>query len=208
METEGDPERSAKKTAPLEQRSKEPVSLREEIAPTLAGWPWGLLPSNATSTSHPKIHSQSRSSNLSSSPRLKTWSSSADSNLLSDVNDETASHPCCWLIPITVEGIKTLTLLEIEESETISKYITVEHLTSPNTRETPTRRGWWQPSPHLGHTEVKVGVAPGMYKATVVVSTGNESPNFVIGADWYSRLWPVFASKSLHYQGTWNEVYT
>ncbi len=35
----------------------------------------------------------------------------------------------------------------------------------------------------LGHTEVKVGLRSGMYKATVVVSVRMERPNFIIGAN-------------------------
>ncbi len=36
----------------------------------------------------------------------------SDSDLPSDVSVDTASHPGCWLIPITVEGVQTLALLD------------------------------------------------------------------------------------------------
>ena len=36
----------------------------------------------------------------------------SDSDLPSDVSVETASHLGCWLIPITVQGVRTLALLD------------------------------------------------------------------------------------------------
>ncbi len=41
-----------------------------------------------------------------------TWSMTSDSDLPSDVSVENARHPGCWLIPITVEGVQTLALLD------------------------------------------------------------------------------------------------
>ncbi len=37
---------------------------------------------------------------------------SSDSDLHSDVSVATASHQGCWLIPITVEGVRTLALVD------------------------------------------------------------------------------------------------
>ena len=36
----------------------------------------------------------------------------SDSDLPSDISVETESHPGCWLIPVTVEGVKTLALID------------------------------------------------------------------------------------------------
>ncbi len=33
--------------------------------------------------------------------------------MLSDLSDEVTRHPGCWLIPVAVEGIKTLALIDI-----------------------------------------------------------------------------------------------
>ena len=40
------------------------------------------------------------------------------------------------------------------------------------------------PVPTLGHTEVEVRIGNGVYKATVVVSTRKERPNFIFWADF------------------------
>ncbi len=37
---------------------------------------------------------------------------SSDSDGLSDINGEAVSHQGCWLIPVTVEGLKTLALID------------------------------------------------------------------------------------------------
>ncbi len=37
---------------------------------------------------------------------------SSDSEVASDDSTESISHPGCWLIPITVEGVNTLVLID------------------------------------------------------------------------------------------------
>ena len=59
-----------------------------------------------------RVRSQSRSRDRASYSQWQAWTLTSDSDLLSDVSVETASHPGCWLIPITVESIKTLALID------------------------------------------------------------------------------------------------
>ncbi len=69
------------------------------------------LPSSA----HPspeRVHSQSRSRDRSGKTRCCTWTLTLDFDVLSDLSDEVTSHPGCWLIPVAVEGLKTLVLID------------------------------------------------------------------------------------------------
>ena len=58
------------------------------------------------------VHSQSRSKDRSGSFRHKACTSSSDSNSLSDANNEIVRHPGCWLIPVKLEGIETLAVID------------------------------------------------------------------------------------------------
>ena len=114
----------------------------------------------------------------------------SDSDLPSDVSVDTASHPGCWLIPITVEGVQTLALLDTGASVSMmgrplcQKVQQVSRLRL-QTQDTPQLEGvGGNPVPTLGHTMVGVGIGDGVYKATVVVSARKERPNFIIGADF------------------------
>ncbi len=129
---------------------------------------------------------------LSSLPTKKTGeqASPSDSDGSSDVNGKVVSHPGCWLIPVTVEGIETLALIDTGASVSMlfcplyQKIKQCKELTLP-TQETPRLEGvGGNPVPTLGHAEVEVGVGTGKYKAAVAVSTRIERPNFIIGADF------------------------
>ncbi len=109
---------------------------------------------------------------------------------MSDVNGGAVSHPGCWLIPVTVEGIETLALIDTGVSVSMlgrplyQKIKQLKQLTL-QTQETPRLEGVGGNSvPTLGHAEVEVGVGTGKYKAAVVVSACKERPNFIIGADF------------------------
>ncbi len=113
----------------------------------------------------------------------------SDSDLPSDVSVDTASHPRCWLIPITVEGVQTLALLDTGASVSMMGrplYQKVQQVSRLRLQmqDTPQLEGvGGNPVPTLGHTMVGVGIGDGVYKATVVVSARKERPNFIIGAD-------------------------
>ncbi len=57
------------------------------------------------------MHSQSRSRDCSGKTRHRSWTLTSDSDVLNDLSDEVTSHSGCWLIPVAVEGIKTLALI-------------------------------------------------------------------------------------------------
>ncbi len=66
-----------------------------------------------------RICSLSRSRDRTTNLKRQTWTVASDSDLPSDVSVETASHPGCWLIPITVEGIRTLALIDTGASVSV-----------------------------------------------------------------------------------------
>ncbi len=123
-------------------------------------------------------------------PKPKTRASSSDSDGSSDTNGEAVSHPGCWLIPVTVEGIETLALIDTGASVSMlgrPLYQKIKQLKqlALQTQGTPQLEGvGGNPIPTLGHAEVEVGVGAGKYKAAVVVSARKERPNFIIGADF------------------------
>ncbi len=113
----------------------------------------------------------------------------SDSDLPSDISVETASHPGCWLIPITVEGVQTLALLDTGASVSMMGRPLYQKVQVSRLRlqmqDTPRLEGvGGNLVPTLGHTTVGVGIGDGVYKATVVVSARKETPNFIIGADF------------------------
>ncbi len=59
-----------------------------------------------------RIRSQSRSKDRKHNSKGQTWTMTSHSDLPSDVSVDTASHPGCWLIPVTVECVQTLALLD------------------------------------------------------------------------------------------------
>ncbi len=137
-----------------------------------------------------RVHSQSRSRDQTSYPQRQPWTLTSDSDLPSDVSVETESHPGCWLIPITVEGIKTLALIDTGASVSMMGrplYHKVQQVSQMRleTQDTPRLKGvGGNPVPTLGHADVQVGIGDGVYKATLVVSARRERSNFIIGADF------------------------
>ncbi len=73
--------------------------------------PTQSLPSSARSSLE-RVHSQSRSRDCSGKTRRSIWTLTSDSDVLSDLSDEVTSHPGCWLIPVTVEDVKMLALID------------------------------------------------------------------------------------------------
>ncbi len=139
-----------------------------------------------------RVRSQSRSRDRSGKARRRTWTLTSDSDVLRDLSDDCTSHPGCWLIPVTVKGIKTLGLIDTEASVTMMGHplyekiqkLQPEHL---QTREMPRLEGvGGNPVPTLGITVVGVDIGAGTYKATVMVSARKERPNFINGADYMS----------------------
>ncbi len=137
-----------------------------------------------------RVHSQSRSRDRINYPQWQPWTLTSDLDLPSDISVETKSHPGCWLIPITVEGIKTLALIDTGASMSMMGrhlYQKVQQVSQMRlqTQDTPRLEGvGGNPVPTLGHADVQVGIGDGVYKATVVVSARSERPNFIIGADF------------------------
>ncbi len=115
---------------------------------------------------------------------------SSDSEVSSDDSTGSTSHPGCWLIPISVEGINTLALIDTGASVTLMGwplYQTVQQVRALKlqTHNMPRLEGvGGNPVPTLGCAEVEVGIAARVYKTPVVVSARKKRPNFVIGADF------------------------
>ncbi len=111
---------------------------------------------------------------------------SSHSELTSDVSVETASQHWCWLIPITVKGIRTVALIDTGASMSMMGLPLFQKVQQVSwmrlqTHETPWVEGVGSnPVPTLGQAEVEVGIGDGMYKATVVVGARKERPNFII----------------------------
>ncbi len=108
-------------------------------------------------------------------------------------NKEKTSNDKQRLIPITVEGVETLALIDTGASVSMlghplyQKIKQLKQLTL-QTQETPRLEGvGGNPVPTLGHAEVEVGVGTGKYKAAVVVSAHKKRPNFIIGADFLGK---------------------
>ncbi len=137
-----------------------------------------------------RVHSKSRSRDRTNYPQQQPWTLTSDSDLLSDISVETESHSGCWLIPITVEGIKTLALTDTGASVSVMGrplYQKVQQVSQLRLQmqDTPRLEGvGGNPVPSLGHAAVQVGIGDGVYKATFVVSARRERPNFIIGADF------------------------
>ncbi len=69
------------------------------------------LPCSARSSPE-RVRSHSRSRDHSGKTRSRTWTFMSDSDVLSDLSDEVTSHPGCGLIPVAVESVKTLALID------------------------------------------------------------------------------------------------
>ncbi len=113
-------------------------------------------------------------------------------DVLRNLSDEVTSHLSCWLIPVAVEGIKTLVLIDTGASVMMMGHPLYEKIQKLRplhlqTREMPRFEGVGGNSvPTLGSTEVGMDIGVRTSKATVMVSARRERPNFIIGADFLS----------------------
>ena len=101
---EGSKERASRKTEPDPAKTESHENTGPEVSVPMSN------------NSPQRIRSQSRSKDHKHNSKGQTWTMMSDSELPSDVSVETASHPGCWLIPITVEGVQTLVLLDTDVS--------------------------------------------------------------------------------------------
>ncbi len=143
-------------------------------------------------SARPGVCSQSRSRSRSDQSKRQPWALFSDSEVASDDSTGSTSHPGCWLIPLTVEGVNTLALIDTGVSVTIMgrplyQKVQQVHALKLQTHDMPCLKGvGGNPVPTSGCAEVEVGIAAGVYKTPVVVSARKERPNFVIGADFLS----------------------
>ncbi len=160
--------------------------LRSEIM-KLTG-PEVSVPMSNSSPQRIRLHSRSKDRTHTSNGQ--TWTMTSDSELPSDISVETASHSGCWLMPITVEGVSTLVLLDTGATVSMmgrplyQKMQQVSWLRLQMQETLRLKEVGGNPVPALGHTTVGVGIGDSVYKATVVVSARKERPNFIIGADF------------------------
>ncbi len=88
--------------------------------------------------------------------------------MLSDLSEEVTSHPGCWLIPVAVEGIKILALIDTGASVMMMTHPLFEKIQKLRPlclqmREMIQLEGvGGNPIPTLGSTEVGVDIGAGM----------------------------------------------
>ncbi len=197
---EGDPKRSAKKTAPVRQSSKEPVSLGKH------------QPRRLYFLSQAWAHQIRK---LALSPGLVT-------QLVHE--DKIPDHPCLtrtywvtwvtrqqpsWLLAYTHAGGRHK-IFDTGASVTMMGQPLYQKIqqSSPlclQMRDTATQRSRGNPMATFGHTEWR---CTGPYMATVVVTVWKERPN--LSSSWFrgcSWLWPIFTWEALHNQGTSGKVH-
>ncbi len=105
---------------------------------------------------------------------------SSDSEVASDDSTGSTSHPGCWMIPVTVEGVNNHdgTTVVPPKSATSLRLKLQTHCM-------PCLEGvGGNPIPTLRCAEIEVGIAAGVYKNPVVANARKERPNFIIGADF------------------------
>ncbi len=87
--------------------------------------------------------------------------------MLSDLSEEVTSHPGCWLIPVAVEGIKTLALIDTGASAMMMGHPLYEKIQKLQplrlqTHEMPRLEGVGANRvPTMGSTEVGVDIDVG-----------------------------------------------
>ena len=146
----------------------------------------------APKSAKPRVYSQSRSRSRSGQSRRQPWVLFSDSEAASDDSTGSTTHPGCWLIPVTVEGINTLALTDTGASVTMMgrplyQQVQQVHTLKLQTHDMPRLKGvGGNPVPTLGCAEVEVGIAAGVYKTPVVVSARKERRNFIVGANFLS----------------------
>ncbi len=137
------------KEQPGQETELDPARMDKKETPR----PESSLPMSTTSP-------QSRSKDRTHNPKGQTWTVLCDSDLPSDVSVEIASHLGCWLIPITVEGIRALALIDRGASVSMTGrplYKKVQQISRLclQTQEMPWPEGVGSnPVPTLCHAEV------------------------------------------------------
>ncbi len=160
----------------------EPSQTQKQTGVKAQSKPKATTPKSAGS----RLCSRSRSRSRSGRSKQQPWPLSSEDSTAS------TSHPGCWLIPITVEGVNTLALIDTGASVTMMGWplyqkVQQVHALKLQTHDMPRLEGvGGNPVPTLGSAEVEVGIAAGVYKTPVVVSARKERPNFIIGADFLS----------------------
>ncbi len=140
----------------------------------------------------PRVCSRSRSRSRSGQFKRQPWALSFDSEVASDDITGSTSHPGCWLIPITVEGLNTLALIDTGASVIMMGRLLYQKVQQVRalklqTHDMPRLEGvGGNPIPTLGCAKVEVGIAAGVYRTPVVVSARKERHNFIISADFLS----------------------
>ncbi len=166
----------------------EPTQTQKQMGVEAHSKPNATTPRSAGS----RVCSRSQSRSRSGQSKRQPWAVSSDSKIASDDSTGSTGHPGCWLIPITVEGVNTLALIDTGVSVTMMGrplYQKVQQVRALKlqTHDMPRLEGVdGNPAPTLGCAEVEVRIAAGMYKTPVVVSARKERPNFIIGADFLS----------------------
>ncbi len=109
----------------------------------------------APKSAKPRVCSRSQSRSCSGQFRRQPWALSSDSEVASDDSTGSTSHPGCWQIPITVEGVNTLVLIDTGASVTmmgtaiLPKSAAGPHPEVTDTRYAMSRRYGWQPCPYV-----------------------------------------------------------
>ena len=102
-------------------------------------------------------------------------------------------HYRSWLIPITINQISTLALLDTGATCTMIGRLLYEMLqavqplklkTDEDLRLEVIREG---AAPTLGTATVQIGIAGGSYVQEVVVSANRENPNCILGSDFFCQ---------------------
>ncbi len=161
----------------------EPTQTQKQTGVEAHSKPKATTPRSAGS----RVCSRSRSRSRSGQSKRQPWALSSDSEVASDDSTGSTSHPGCWLIPITVEGISTLALIDTGASVTMMGwplYQKVQQVSALKLQmhDMPHLKGvGGNPVPTLGCAEVEVGIAAGVYKTPVVVSARKEGPISLLG---------------------------
>ncbi len=79
----------------------------------------------------PRVCSRSRSRSGSGQSKRQPWALSSDLGVASDDSTGSTSHPGCWLIPITVEGVNILALIETGASVTMMERPLYQKVSAP-----------------------------------------------------------------------------
>ncbi len=102
-------------------------------------------------------------------------------------------HHCGWLVPITINQISTLALLDTSAICTIIGRPLYETLQAVQPLKLKTDEDLrlevigGGAAPTLGTATVQIGIARGTYEQEVVVSANRENPNCILGSDFFCQ---------------------